>query len=89
MNDNKEKLNPESKNSFLFPRSRYYGVFTPENLAFSANLQEFAQKVSYIAALETGGKLSPEEAYQKIDALWQQLRQSKQALAIGNCSETD
>ena len=89
MRDNKEKLEPESRNSFLYPRSRYYGAFTPENLAFSANLQEFAQKISYIAALETGGKLSPEEAYQKIEALWNQLKQSKQALAIGKRSETD
>lgn len=89
MTDNKEKLNPESRNSFLYPRSRYYGVFTPENLAFSANLQEFAQKVSYVAALETGGKLSPEEAYQKIEALWKLLKQSKQELAIGKRSQTD
>ena len=89
MGDYKDKLNPESRNSFLYPRSRYYGAFTPENLAFSANLQEFAQKVSYIAALETGGKLSPEEAYHKIEALWNQLKQSKHELAIGNRSQTD
>lgn len=73
----------ESKNSFLYPRSAYYGRFTPEHLAFNANLQEFAQRVSYISALETGGKLSPEEAYIKIKVLWKQLKQSKKVLGIG------
>jgi len=32
---------------FLYPRSRYYGQVKPENLVFNANLQEFAQRVSY------------------------------------------
>ena len=73
-----------SKNSFLYPRSRYYGQFTPEALAFNANLQEFAQKVSYISALETGGKLSPEQAYEQVKCLWKQLKQSKKAMGIGN-----
>ena len=72
-----------SKNSFLYPQSRYYGCFTPEHLAFNANLQEFAQKVSYISGLETGGKLSSEEAYNKIKLLWKELKQSKKALGIG------
>lgn len=72
-----------SKDSFLFPRSRYQGQFTPEHLAFNANLQEFAQRVSYISALETGGKLSSDEAYQKIKCLWKQLKRSKKALGIG------
>lgn len=49
-----------SKNSFLYPQSRYYGTLTPEHLTFNTNLQEFSQRVSYICALQTGGKLSPE-----------------------------
>lgn len=72
-----------SKEAFLYPHSRYYGQFTPENLAFNANLQEFAQKVSYISALETGGKLAPEQAYEQVERLWQKLKQSKKALGIG------
>jgi hypothetical protein len=75
------------KNSFLYPRSRYYGNFQPETLAFNANLQEFAQKISYITCLETGGKLSPEEAYEQIKALWKQLKHSKKELAIGGNKE--
>ena len=66
----------------MFPQSRYYGKFTPENLMFNANLQEFAHRVSIICALETGGKLSSQEAHSQIAELWQQLDQSKQKLAI-------
>jgi hypothetical protein len=72
-----------SKDQFFFPRSRYYGEFTPENLAFNANLQEFAQKVTFICGLETGGKISPEEAYHRIKQAWSQLKQSKKNLGIG------
>jgi len=69
---------------FLYPRGRYHGHFKPENLAFDANLQEFAQRISYICALQTNGKLSPEEAYRQIKALWKQLKTSKKQLGIGN-----
>ncbi|MDZ8107170.1 MAG: hypothetical protein RM338_16345 [Nostoc sp. DedQUE12a] len=71
------QLNYPVKNSFLYPFSRYYGEVTPENLIFNANLQEFAQKVSYISSLETNGKLSPEEALSKIEALWQEFKACK------------
>jgi hypothetical protein len=69
---------------FLCPYTKYRGNFSPEFLAFNSNLQEFAHKVSYICALQTNGKLSPIEAYTKLDNLWQQLAQSKQGLEIGN-----
>lgn len=55
----------------------------PQNLVFNANLQEFAQKVGYISSLETAGKLSPEESYRQIKALWQGLKSSKKQLGIG------
>ena len=64
----------------LFPRSRYYGTFTPENLMFNANLQEFSHRVSIICSLETGGKISSQEAYLQIEELWQQIEQSKRTL---------
>ncbi|MEH1783383.1 MAG: hypothetical protein V7K67_30775 [Nostoc sp.] len=79
--------NSQDKNSFLYPRSRYYGKFQPENLVFNANLQEFAQKISYITCLETGGKLSQDEAYEQIKALWKQLKHSKKQLAISENKE--
>lgn len=75
------------KDNFLHPRSRYRGKFTPENLAFNANLQEFTQRVGYICGLETGGKISPEQAYKEIKALWKQLKKSKQELGIGEQPE--
>lgn len=62
-----------TKADFFCPRARYQGQFTPENLAFNALLQEFAQRVNLIVALETGGKLSPQAAYEQIEALWETL----------------
>lgn len=74
---------------FLYPRSRYRGEFTPENLVFNSNLQEFAQRVNYICGLETNGKVSPEEAYQEIKQLWKNLRSSKKNLGIGKGSHDE
>jgi hypothetical protein len=65
---------------FLHPRSRYYGAFSPERLLFDANLQEFTQRVGYICALETGGNLSAEEAYEQIRLLWKRFKCSKKLL---------
>jgi hypothetical protein len=79
-----EQSNEGDKESFLYPRGRYYGQVKPENLVFNANLQEFAQKVGIITSLETSGKLSPEEAYKQIKALWKQLKRTKKELGIGN-----
>jgi hypothetical protein len=76
--------NQINKNSFLYPRSRYHGQVKPENLVFNANLQEFAQRVSFICNLETNGKLSSEESYKQIKVLWKQLKRTKKQLGIGN-----
>jgi len=76
-----------TKDNFIYPRSRYYGQVIPENLLFNANLQEFSQKVGYISCLETGGKLSPDEAYEQIKSLWKQLKRSKKELLIDNETE--
>lgn len=65
------------KDDFLFPRSKYWGEFSPQRLAFNANLQEFAQRISFVCNLETGGKMSPLEAYEEIKHLWKQLKESK------------
>ncbi|MEA5563964.1 hypothetical protein [Anabaena sp. UHCC 0399] len=75
--------NESDKDKFLHPHGRYYGQVKPENLVFNANLQEFTQKVGYITSLETSGKLSPQDAYQQIKALWKQLKHSKKELEIG------
>ena len=72
-----------NKDDFLYPRSSYRGKIKPENLVFNANLQEFAQKISYICNLETGGKLPPDKAYKQIKSLWKELKRSKKELNIG------
>lgn len=68
------------KQQFLYPTSRYHGEFSPQNLAFNANLQEFAQRIGYICNLETGGKISPQQAYKDIKELWKMLKRSKAEL---------
>jgi len=78
------EIQPPGKQDFLYPRSKYYGKFSPENLAFNANLQEFSQRVSYLCCLEIGGKLTPEEAYHGIKAAWDALNRSKAGLHIGD-----
>jgi hypothetical protein len=72
--------NSKEKEQFFYPTARYRGEFTPEHLAFNANLQEFAQRVSLICGLETGGKVPPGDAYKEIKKLWKQLKESKDAL---------
>ncbi len=74
---------------FLSPRSRYYGQFTPRNLAFNANLQEFSLRVTTICGLETGGKITPFEAYQQLQQLWKQLEESRIALGISGDTSSE
>ena len=74
---------PSEKDDFLYARSSYRGEFTPENLVFNANLQEFAQKIGYICNLETAGKIPTGEAYKQIKSLWKTLKISKHELGIG------
>lgn len=71
------------QSNFISPRGRYRGQFKPENLVFNANLQEFASRVMVISNLETGGKLTPEDSYKQIKALWKELKRSKKSLGIG------
>jgi len=85
MNHDKER----EKEEFLYPRSRYRGEFTPENMVFNSNLQEFAHKINYICGLETNGKISSEEAYGRIKKLWKQLKTSKQNLSIGESDNSE
>jgi hypothetical protein len=80
--NNSDANNSIDKENFLYPTSPYRGKFTPENLVINANLQEFAQRVSYICNLETNGKLSTQEAYLQIKALWKDLRKSVKNLGI-------
>ncbi|MBT9311391.1 hypothetical protein IXB28_04170 [Leptothoe kymatousa TAU-MAC 1615] len=68
------------KNNFIMPRIPYRGEFTPERMVFNANLQEFANRISLICNLETGGKITAEDAYSQIKNLWKDLKASKKCL---------
>ncbi|MDF5732702.1 MAG: hypothetical protein PUP92_33115 [Rhizonema sp. PD38] len=74
--------NQVEKNNFLYQRYQYQGKFNPQNLVFNANMQEFSQRVGYICNLETRGKLSPQQSYEQIQALWEELTKSYKALGI-------
>uniref|UniRef100_A0A0C1R239 Isopropylmalate/homocitrate/citramalate synthase n=1 Tax=Tolypothrix bouteillei VB521301 TaxID=1479485 RepID=A0A0C1R239_9CYAN len=76
-----------SLENFLYQKSTYRGKFTPQRLVFNANLQEFATRVSYICGLQNLGKISSEEAHNRISILWQQLERSYLELGLG--SETE
>ncbi len=55
-------LTNQDKDKFLYPHYYYRGKVQPENLVFNSNLQEFAQKIEYICGLQTGRKVTPEQA---------------------------
>lgn len=80
MNNDSFKLSDIDE--FLNPRSSYHGNFSPEKLAFDANLQEFSQHVGFICGLEANGKLTPYEAYSQIKRLWKELQKTKKGLNI-------
>ena len=72
------------KHELLDSSSYNHGDNMPENLVFSAKLQEFANKVDYICCLETGGKIQCLEAYEQIKTLLQQLDDANDSLETGN-----
>jgi hypothetical protein len=64
------------------PCSSYQCAVKPEEIVFNANLQEFSQRVGYITALESGGKISPHEAFLKLQFLWERLTELSHQLGI-------
>lgn len=74
------KESDKAKEQFLYPSGKFYGEFTPQNLVFNANLQQFAQQVSYLCALEANGKITPHDAYEEIKKFYKQLKKSKKEL---------
>ncbi|MDJ0901804.1 MAG: hypothetical protein QNJ55_23690 [Xenococcus sp. MO_188.B8] len=69
-----------TKKSISFLLQKYYGEFTPSNLVFNANLQEFEQQVSFFCNLTANGEMAPEDAYKEIKKFWQKLEHSKKEL---------
>ncbi|MEM6550911.1 MAG: hypothetical protein AAF750_02055 [Planctomycetota bacterium] len=62
------------------PQSEHDPDASPEAMIFAENLDEFAARVANICALEQGGQIPQLEAYQRIKALYKQLRTSKRNL---------
>lgn len=58
--------------------------WSPERLVFHQNLETFADRVGLIVALQANGKLSQEQAYSRIRALWKELKTSKDNLLDGS-----
>ncbi|MCP9915674.1 hypothetical protein KBZ13_04150 [Cyanobium sp. ATX 6F1] len=54
--------------------------WSPERLAFHQNLEQFAERVGLIVGLQGNGKVSQEQAYAEIKAIWNSLKESKNAL---------
>jgi transcriptional regulator with AAA-type ATPase domain len=51
-----------------------------EEFLMEANIREFGHTISLICALETGGKISPEEAFGLIKKTWQELKVTRKGL---------
>ncbi|EAZ90355.1 DUF7219 family protein [Crocosphaera chwakensis] len=68
------------KENFLCPISPYHGSLTNHTVMFNTKLQQFAQKVGFIANLHTGGKLPPKEAYDQVEGLWRELEATKMTI---------
>ncbi|WP_410245074.1 DUF7219 family protein [Limnospira platensis CENA597] len=61
----------------LSPYCRYRGQLTSENLRFNQVFQEFSNQVAIACALETSGKISPKQAMERLEQLWQELQDSQ------------
>ncbi|WP_206293449.1 DUF7219 family protein [Humisphaera borealis] len=55
-------------------------AFSPEELLMEANIREFGHTISLICALETGGKITSDEAYTLIKKTWRELKESRNML---------
>jgi hypothetical protein len=63
----------EVKQNFLYPISPYHGKDYFKGLMPNRKLQQFTAEVNYIAGLHGNGKLSTQQAFQKIENLYQVL----------------
>ncbi|MDJ0509650.1 MAG: hypothetical protein QNJ64_10410 [Crocosphaera sp.] len=68
------------KDNFLYAISSYHGSLSQDKVIFNTKLQEFAQKVGFIANLYTSGKITPREAYSQLESLWRELEMTKKTI---------
>lgn len=82
MAEEQPKSQQPEEERLLFSMIQYEGEFSPQNLAFNANLQEFAQRVDYIYAIYRENEITASDAYQLVEQLWKELSHSKKGLGI-------
>ncbi|MFZ4564986.1 MAG: DUF7219 family protein [Prochlorococcaceae cyanobacterium] len=71
----------EGTRSPLEAHSSYRGGdWSPERLVFHQNLEQFAERVGLIVALQGNGKITQEEAFDEIRQIWTQLQSSRESL---------
>lgn len=61
----------------LSPHCRYRGQLTSEHLRFNQVFQDFSNQVAIACALETSGKISPAQAMERLEQLWEELQDSQ------------
>jgi hypothetical protein len=61
---------------FLNPLTSFPG----KQYMLTTNLQSFGHKVDLLCVLQTGGKISAEDAYAEIRALWKELKDANGSL---------
>ena len=60
----------------------YHGEFSPQRLAFNANLQEFAHQVNQIVSAQGQEQITTADALQRLEQLWQALKRSRTGLGL-------
>ncbi|MCP9785032.1 hypothetical protein [Cyanobium sp. N5-Cardenillas] len=58
--------------------------WSPERLMFHQNLESFADQVGLIVGLQANGKMSQDEAYEKIKKIWKGLKFTRDSLFDGS-----
>jgi hypothetical protein len=51
----------------------YINCFTPDNLIFDSDLQEFTRKLDILCSLEETGKIKAAQAYEQIKKLCEKI----------------
>lgn len=67
---------------YIYAQSPYRGSEESSEMKFDVILQEFATRVNYICALESGGKLSGSDAYQEIKNIWKELKSRRKLIRM-------
>ena len=65
---------------FVFPRLEFHGEDRADYVRFDQELQDFAQRTAMISSLETSGKISPLEAYRRIEFMFHKLKRSRRQI---------